>query len=118
MSNLCSSARTDPYVRVELCQPRRAPSHRNTKPAKKSTAPVFNESFTFAFSPKIEDLHHTKLTVTVLDRATLRADTVIGQVCLGYSATEEAENHHWNQVLQRPGQVATYWHMLMDPVDD
>ena len=105
---------SDPYVKVEVTQPGRPEVKKTTRMRKSSVHPVFKESFLFIISPKIEDLNYTAVTLTVYDHARLRTDDVIGQVRLGYGATEDTEFEHWNQALQYPAKDFQRWHRLME----
>ncbi len=71
---------TDPYVKLELTQPSRADQKEQTRIKKKTTHPCYNEEFMFHISPKIDDLTHSSLTLTVYDHEAIRSDDVIGQV--------------------------------------
>ncbi len=101
-------------MKVELTQPNRAECKKQTKVKKKTQNPAFNEEYIFPISPKIEDLNFTSLTLTVFDHETIRSDEVLGEVKLGYGATEDSEFNHWNQVLQNPGREYRHWHTLME----
>ena len=105
---------SDPYLRLELSQPGRPVWRCQTKVRRSTTTPVYSEEFIIDISPKIEDLNYTTLSITVYDRVHLRNDVCIGQVRLGYGATEESEIQHWNQVLQNPGKAFINSHMLMN----
>ena len=105
---------TDPYVKVQLSQPGRGCVKKHTKTKKNTVNPHFNETFVFDISPMIGDLTYTALTLTVYDRERIRSDEVIGQVRLGYGATENTEFQHWNLVLQHPAHEFTEWHSLME----
>ncbi len=71
---------TDPYIKLELTQPSRADQKHQTRVKKKTTHPCYNEEFMFHISPKIDDLTHTSLTLTMYDHEAIRSDEVIGQV--------------------------------------
>jgi hypothetical protein len=103
----------DAYVRMELTQPGRGEARHVSKVRKGCASPTFDEQCQLDISPRIDDLNFTCLTLTVLGRGRLRSDEPIGQVRLGYGATELTEIEHWNLVLQHPGSEFTEWHTLM-----
>ena len=105
---------TDPYLKLELNQPKRTEIKRQTKVKKKTTHPSFEEEYVFTISPKIEDLNYTSLTLVIYDHETIRSDEPVGEVRLGFGATEDSEFNHWNQVLQNPGKEFRHWHTLME----
>ena len=109
---------SDAYVRIALQQPGRPESKIQTKVRKKTQNPIYNEEHLMTISPRIEDLNYASLTFTVYNRETIRSDEAIGQVRLGFGATEESEFTHWNNVLQNPGRDYTSWHTLMEPNAD
>lgn len=84
-----------------------------TKTKKKCMDPVFSEKFQFSISPQPETLQCTAITFTVYDHERLRSDEMIGQVRLGFKATEDSELIQWREALQRPGEKITKWHHLM-----
>ncbi len=45
----------------------------------------------FIISPKIDDLTHTSLTLTVYDHEAIRSDEIIGQVCHMASRSHDHE---------------------------
>lgn len=49
-------------------------------------------------------------------KAAIGSDGPIGQVILGYGATEDTENEQWQNAIRDPGKEFTRWHALL-PVD-
>lgn len=105
----------DPYVRIEFSQPNRSPHRKQTRTRKKSPNPVLKETFLFTVSPKSEDIRYTTLTFTVMAHDKARTDEAIGQVRMGYGASESTAYHQWNQIIQQPEVEITNWHYLVDP---
>lgn len=107
----------DPYVRVEVSQSSHPVSKKQTSTKKKTSHPVFDETFTFNISPKVDDLTFTTINVLIFDHDRIRSDDVIGRVQLGSGATEASEFEHWTEILSNPGDLITKWHYLVD-LDD
>ena len=108
---------SDPYVRVEVSQSSHQASKRQTATKKKTSHPVFDETFTFNISPKMDDLSLTSLNILIFDHDRIRSDDVIGRVQLGLGSTEASEFEHWNEILSNPGHLITKWHYLVE-IDD
>ncbi len=72
----------DPYVQLWLRQPPPCGTdlRKQTPRRKKTMAPHFNETIVFPISPRISDLMHTELSVTVFDHVAIASDSAIGQV--------------------------------------
>ncbi|KAL3865368.1 hypothetical protein ACJMK2_042760 [Sinanodonta woodiana] len=104
----------DPYVKVELSQPNRSVSRKQTKTKKNTCFPVFSESFSFTISPKMDDLRYTTLIVSVFDHKRLRSDDIIGQIIIGSTSTEESLLVHWDDVITNPEKTVTKWHYLAE----
>ena len=104
----------DPYVRIEISQPSRPVAKKQTTTLKKTSNPVFEESFTFQISVKPEDIHETTISITVYDRERIRTDEAIGHVVLGYLATEACQYGHWQEMIENPGLMSSKWHYLVD----
>ena len=84
-----------------------------TKTKKKCMDPVFGDKFVFCISPQPETMQCTAITFSVYDHERLRSDEMIGQVRLGFKATEDTELTQWREALQNPGEKITKWHHLM-----
>ncbi|XP_041376528.1 synaptotagmin-7-like [Gigantopelta aegis] len=108
----------NPYVRVEVMQTGKGINRIHTRTLKNTAQPMFNEVFTFTVSSDIQDMKCTAVVLTVFDHDRLRSDEVIGQVRLGYGATEESEISHWNDTLCTPGCEHTKWHYIMEKTRD
>ncbi|KAK3579838.1 hypothetical protein CHS0354_007354 [Potamilus streckersoni] len=104
----------DPYVKVELSQPNRSVSRKQTKTKKNTCFPVFSESFSFTISPKMDDLRYTTLIISVFDYKRLRSDDIIGQIIIGSASTEESLLVHWDDVITNPEKTVTKWHYLTE----
>ena len=113
---LCSII-SDPYVRVEVAQSAHAPTKKQTTTKRKTSHPVFDETFTFSVSPRMDDLTYTSLNIMVFDHDRIRSDDVIGRVVLGNGSTEASEFDHWSEILANPGHLVTKWHYLVE-LDD
>lgn len=103
----------DPYVRVELSLNGELKERHQTKIKKKCMEPVFGDKFMFCISPQPETMRCTAITFSVYDHERLRTDEMIGQVRLGFKATEDTELTQWREALQNPGEKITKWHHLM-----
>lgn len=102
-------------MRIEFSQPNRSPHRKQTRTRKNSLNPVLKETFLFTVSPKSEDIRYTTLTFTVMAHDKAKTDEPLGQVRLGYGASESTAYHQWNEMIQQPGLEITYWHYLVDP---
>lgn len=109
---------SDPYVRVEVSQPGRSVSRKQTKIKRGTSQPVFNEVFAFSVSPKVDDMLYTAIVLKVFDHDRIRNDEVVGQLKLGNGGTQETEINHWNEAMHVIGQETTKWHYLVDCDDD
>ena len=109
---------SDPYVRVELSQPRRTLSRKTTKTKKSSSEPLFNEIFNFNISLRKEDLRETRVLVTVFDRERIRSDEVIGQVNVSRDALQTTAMDQWMECFNNPGEQIQRWHDLLDHDED
>ena len=108
---------SDPYVKVEVTQSSHTVSKKQTTTKKKTSHPVYDETFTFNISPKMDELTFTSLTILIFDHDRIRSDDVIGRVVLGNSSTEASEFEHWTEILANPGHLITRWHYLVE-LDD
>ncbi|ESP05581.1 hypothetical protein LOTGIDRAFT_102460, partial [Lottia gigantea] len=107
----------DPYVRVEVIQTGRGVDRKQTRTRKNTTHPVFKETFTFTISTHPEDLRYTTLKLTVFDHDRIRNDDVIGEVRIGYGATEESGSEHWTRVTRDLERETSRWHYIIDPTN-
>ncbi|XP_064642992.1 C2 calcium-dependent domain-containing protein 4C-like [Lineus longissimus] len=107
-------ALSDPYVKVELKQQTSKKARQKTTALKKTSNPTYDKTFTFAVSPRIQDIKYTGLNFTIYSKNLILCDGVIGQVKLGFGSTEESELQHWKLVVQNPGQTFTEVHKIMD----
>ena len=108
----------DPYVRVEVSQPSRSVSRKQTKTKKNTSTPTFNETFVFGVSPKPEDLEFTYVSITVFDYERIRSDEVIGHVRLGFGSSQSSEAEHWSSVMAKAGTEVTAVHDIVDMDDE
>ncbi|XP_061163169.1 synaptotagmin-1-like [Saccostrea echinata] len=108
----------DPYVKVEVIQPGKSALKRVTKTKKSTTDPVFNESYNFPVSFKMDDISYTYVTLTVYSHERIKSDEIIGQVGLGFVATQDSEIKHWREMMQNPGKEISEIHSLLDLDDD
>ena len=108
----------DPYVRVEVSQPSRSVSRKQTKTKKNTSTPTFNETFVFGVSPKPEDLEFTYVSITVFDYERIRSDEVIGNVRLGYGSSQSSEAEHWGSVVAKAGTEVIAVHDIVDMDDE
>lgn len=107
----------DPYVKVEVSQSSHPVSKKQTATKRKTSHPVFDETFTFNISPKMDDLSFTSINILIFDHDRIRSDDVIGRVQLGCGSTEASEFEHWTEILSNPGHLITKWHYLVETDD-
>ncbi|XP_002736054.1 uncharacterized protein LOC100371008 [Saccoglossus kowalevskii] len=114
----------DPYVKIEFTYNDKTKGHtimhKQTRVRKKTTTPVFKEAFTFTVGNSIVDDTdtHVSIIMTVYDHDRIRSDEAIGEVRLGYRATEESELDHWQAIMKTPDQPVPTWHNLMELDDE
>ncbi|XP_063433196.1 synaptotagmin-9-like isoform X2 [Mytilus trossulus] len=106
-----------PYVKVELSQPNRSVSRKQTKTKKNTSDPIYDETFNFSISPKMDDLAYTTLTIATYDHEKLRSDELIGQIKFGVGAVQEGEIDMWEKCINSPGVEISEWLFLMDNDD-
>jgi len=99
-------------------QPGRPMITKQTRTRKDTSHPVFKETFVFTISPKVDDLRYTSVRVSVVQRGKLRSDTIVGEIKLGYGATEQEEYVFWATAVQNAGQDISHWHHLSPPIED
>lgn len=58
------------------------------------------------------------VTFTVYNHERIKSDEVIGQMGLGYVATQTSEVSHWREMMQNPGHEISKIHSLQDVDDD
>ncbi|KAF6036615.1 hypothetical protein EB796_005062 [Bugula neritina] len=105
----------DTYVKVIVRQDGKSTVKKQTKLRKNTSHPVYNETFAFSISPKIDDLRYTSIALVVLNHQTIRTDTVIGEVLLGYGSTTDDEYIHWSNILNSTNHFVQYKHQLKPP---
>ena len=113
-SRVCFLCVSDPYVKAVLCQPGLAKSKKQTEVRRRTTHPAFNSTLLFDISPRMGDLEYTCLNVSVYNHERLMSDDVIGEIRLGYGATEASEQQQWQTAMRQPETDVTTWHVLME----
>lgn len=107
----------DPYVKVEVCQPGRSVSRKQTKTKKSTSDPIYDEVLCFSISPKMDDIAYTAVTVATYDHEKIRSDELIGQIKFGVGAIQEAEMDLWEKCINSPGIEVCDWLSLLDNDD-
>jgi Ca2+-dependent lipid-binding protein len=102
---------SDPYVKVWLIQNGRRIEKKKTSVRRKTLNPIFEE--TLAFRVTVGQVRATSLDVSVMDRDRISRNDVIGRIILG-SKSGQTEVRHWNEMLTKPKQPVTQWHILRD----
>lgn len=85
---------------------------KKTHVKKRTTNPVFNESFVFEV-PYNEGLENISLEFLVLDWDRVTKNEVIGRLELGPRSGGPAQQH-WNEVCNAPRRQIAEWHKLKE----
>ena len=104
-------------MKVEVHQPNRSVSRKQTRTKKNTSDPIFDETFPFSVSPKMDDLVYTSITVSTYDHEKLRSDEIIGQIKLGAGANQEAEIVLWEKSINTPDVLVSNWLYLLENDD-
>lgn len=83
---------------------------KKTHVKKRTTSPVFNESFVFDV-PYHEGLENLSLEFMLLDYERVTKNEVIGKLHLG-ARSEGSALKHWQEVLASPRRQIAEWHKL------
>ncbi|PRD33074.1 UNVERIFIED_CONTAM: Syt4 [Trichonephila clavipes] len=102
----------DPYVKIYLLYNNQRIAKKKTHVKKRTTNPVFNESFVFEV-PYNEGLENISLEFLVLDWDRVTKNEVIGRLELGPRSGGPAQQH-WNEVCNAPRRQIAEWHKLKE----
>jgi hypothetical protein len=102
----------DPYVKIYLLYNNQRVTKKRTHVKKRTTNPVFNESFVFDV-PYNEGLENVSLQFQVLDYDRVTKNEVIGRLELG-PKTGPSTQKHWQDVITSPRRQIADWHKLKD----
>ncbi|CAL1284779.1 unnamed protein product [Larinioides sclopetarius] len=102
----------DPYVKIYLLYNNQRIAKKKTHVKKRTTNPVFNESFVFEV-PYNEGLENISLEFLVLDWDRVTKNEVIGRLELGPKSGGPAQQH-WNEVCNAPRRQIAEWHKLKE----
>ncbi|XP_015928434.2 synaptotagmin-4 isoform X2 [Parasteatoda tepidariorum] len=102
----------DPYVKIYLLYNNQRIAKKKTHVKKRTTSPVFNESFVFEV-PYNEGLENISLEFLVLDWDRVTKNEVIGRLELGPKSGGPAQQH-WNEVCNAPRRQIAEWHKLKE----
>jgi hypothetical protein len=102
----------DPYVKIYLLYNNQRVTKKRTHVKKRTTNPVFNESFVFDV-PYNEGLENVSLEFQVLDYDRVTKNEVIGRLELG-PKTGPSTQKHWQDVITSPRRQIADWHKLKD----
>ncbi|GIY60158.1 synaptotagmin-4 [Caerostris extrusa] len=102
----------DPYVKIYLLYNNQRIAKKKTHVKKRTTNPVFNESFVFEV-PYNEGLENISLEFLVLDWDRVTKNEVIGRLELGPKTGGPAQQH-WNEVCNAPRRQIAEWHKLKE----
>jgi len=102
----------DPYVKIYLLYNNQRVTKKRTHVKKRTTNPVFNESFVFDV-PYNEGLENVSLEFQVLDYDRVTKNEVIGRLELG-PKTGPSSQKHWQDVITSPRRQIADWHKLKD----
>ncbi|RWS26251.1 Synaptotagmin-4-like protein, partial [Leptotrombidium deliense] len=100
----------DPYVKIYLLYNNQRIAKKKTHVKKRTTNPVFNESFVFDV-PYNEGLDNLSLEFLLLDYDRVTKNEVIGKLEIGSKATGTALKH-WKDVASSPRRQIAEWHKL------
>ncbi|RWS17221.1 Synaptotagmin-4-like protein [Dinothrombium tinctorium] len=100
----------DPYVKIYLMYNNQRIAKKKTHVKKRTTNPVFNESFIFDV-PYNEGLDNLSLEFLLLDYDRVTKNEVIGKLEIGPKATGTALKH-WKDVASSPRRQIAEWHKL------
>ncbi|GFQ70369.1 synaptotagmin-4 [Trichonephila clavata] len=103
---------SDPYVKIYLLYNNQRIAKKKTHVKKRTTNPVFNESFVFEV-PYNEGLENISLEFLVLDWDRVTKNEVIGRLELGPRSGGPAQQH-WNEVCNAPRRQIAEWHKLKE----
>ncbi|XP_054711911.1 synaptotagmin-4-like isoform X2 [Uloborus diversus] len=102
----------DPYVKIYLLYNNQRIAKKKTHVKKRTTNPVFNESFVFEV-PYNEGLENISLEFLVLDWDRVTKNEVIGRLELGPKTGGPAQQH-WHEVRNAPRRQIAEWHKLKE----
>ncbi|CAG2114902.1 unnamed protein product [Medioppia subpectinata] len=102
----------DPYVKIYLVHNNQKIIKKRTHVKKRTTSPVFNESFVFDI-PYNEGLENVSIEFQVLDYDRVTKNEVIGKLELG-PKTDSSTKKHWQDVISSPRRQIAEWHKLKD----
>ncbi|UYV61555.1 SYT11 [Cordylochernes scorpioides] len=107
----------DPYVKLYLLYHGQRIAKKKTHVKRRTTTPVFNESFIFEVpyqGPGATGgpLAGLGLELLVLDRDRVTKNEVVGRVELGPHAPSPAARQHWTEAAESPRRQIAEWHRL------
>ncbi|XP_054159396.1 synaptotagmin-4-like [Oppia nitens] len=103
----------DPYVKIYLLHNNQRIIKKRTHVKKRTTSPVFNESFVFDI-PYNEGLDNVSIEFMVLDYDRLTKNEVIGKLELGPKTGSPTQQKHWQDVIASPRRQIAEWHKLKE----
>lgn len=102
----------DPYVKIYLLYNNQRIVKKRTHVKKRTTSPVFNESFVFDI-PYNEGLENVSLEFQILDYDRVTKNEMIGRLEMGAKVSGTAQKH-WLEVTSSPRRQIAEWHKLND----
>ncbi|KAI1301830.1 Synaptotagmin-4 [Halotydeus destructor] len=102
----------DPYVKIYLLYNKQRIAKKKTHVKKRTTSPVFNESFVFDV-PYNEGLENLSLDFVLLDYERVTKNEVIGRLDIGPMA-DGSGHKHWTDVSTCPRRQIAEWHKLKE----
>lgn len=102
---------SDPYVKMWLMHGNTRVEKRKTTIKRRTLNPTFDETFIFDIS--WEKIRESQIHVIVMDFDKLGRNELIGKLVLG-SRSGPTEMKHWNDMVSKPRQSVSQWHILKD----
>ncbi|XP_052266141.1 synaptotagmin-15-like isoform X2 [Dreissena polymorpha] len=108
-----TASHLDSYVKVQLMVQNKTVKTKKTEIVRKSSEPVFNESFTFKLPAA--SLDTANVTVTAMQHQTGYKDKVIGKVTIGsFMFCRGKELQQWNEMVGQQTTQVVHWQQLVD----
>lgn len=102
---------SDPYVKMWLFFSNKRTVKQKTAVHFATLNPTFND--TFVFDIPWEKIRDAYIEITVMDFDRVGRNELIGKFTLG-PRSGPVETRHWNDMLGKPRQQVTQWHLLKD----
>ncbi|XP_041363619.1 synaptotagmin-15-like [Gigantopelta aegis] len=105
------STSVDSYIKVTLMVQNKMVKSKKTEVAKKTSSPIFNESFTFKLP--LGNVDTASINLSTMEHYSGHKDKLIGRIVLGsFMFARGKELDHWNEMVANQKEQVIHWHVL------